>query len=462
MNTVVIGGGISGLAAAYGLSKAGISCTLLEKSGRLGGVIRTEKIDGCLAESGPDSYLAAKPAALELIREVGLESEVIGSNDDRRSTFIRRAGDWVKVPDGLLSLIPSKILPLVTTPLFGVGTKAKMALEMIGRPPGERPDRSVADFVREHYSQEMVDYLVEPMLSGIFGGDAELLSARSSLPHLVALETKYGSLSRGALEARRKKPANAGPKPPLFQTLRGGLGTLVERLHFQIAGKARIVRKEAEAIRRDAFGYRIRVDGQWIRADQLILATPAWEAARLLSDEHPTLAHSLQKIRYGSSAVVPLVFDQADVADAVNGFGFLVPRKERIVVTAGTWVRNKFNDRVPAGKALLRCSITDDQRLGADDEGLIRLVREDLHRLLGIDAVPREASVARWRGAVPQYTVGHAERLKDIEEELARIPNLHLSGNGFTGLGLPDCIARSRKCVTEIVASTSGMHAAYR
>lgn len=221
---IIIGGGISGLTAAYTLTKAGRPVTLIEREPVLGGLLQTRLIEGCVVEGGPDSFLAAKPAATELIHEVGLGADLIGSNDHQRVTYIRRHGRMVPMPDGLMMMVPTKIWPMVTTPLLGWSTKLKMGLEYFRRPPSaELPERSVADFVRDHYGQEAVDYLAEPLLSGVYGGDPADLSVNSTLARFVELERKYGSLTRGTLLSRRDNPPAAGS---LFRTLKGGLHDL--------------------------------------------------------------------------------------------------------------------------------------------------------------------------------------------------------------------------------------------
>src|SRR5206468_12989460 len=233
---VIIGGGISGLSTAYYLSKAGVPSTVVESRSRLGGVIQTEQIDGCTLEAGPDSFLSAKPAARDLIRDLGLSGEVIGSNDHLRVTFVRKHGRLVPLPDGLMMMVPTKILPLVTTSLLSTGTKIRMGMELLRSPKMKAGDESVADFVREHYGQEAVDYLAEPLLSGIYGGDPRELSVSAVLPRFVELATRYGSLTRGMLASRAQAPKSPAPAP-LFRTLKGGLGQLVDAVSAAIRGK---------------------------------------------------------------------------------------------------------------------------------------------------------------------------------------------------------------------------------
>src|SRR5215831_16556247 len=227
--TLIIGGGISGLSTAYYLAKGGASSTIIESRPRLGGVIQTERVDGCTIEAGPDSFLSVKPAAMDLIRELGLAGDVIGSNDHLRVTFVKRNGRLVPLPDGLMMMVPTKVLPLLSTPLLGLGSKARMGLELLRAPKPKAEDQSVADFVREHYGQEAVDYLAEPLLSGVYGGDPRELSVQAVLPRFVELAAKHGSLTRGVLASRAQAPKQQSPAP-LFRTLKAGLGDLVNAL----------------------------------------------------------------------------------------------------------------------------------------------------------------------------------------------------------------------------------------
>src|SRR5579872_2486795 len=239
MRVVIIGGGISGLSAAYYLAKGDMSSTIIESRPRLGGVIQTERVEGCTIEAGPDSFLSAKPAALDLIRELGLEGDVIGSNDHLRVTFVRKGGRLIPLPDGLMMMVPTKIMPLVSTGLVSWSTKIRMGMELLRAPKPKAGDESVAEFIQEHYGSEAVDYLAEPLLSGIYGGNPKELSVRSVLPRFVDLANQYSSLTRGVLASRAKAPKNPNPAP-LFRTLKGGLGQLVDSVTAAIGDKAEV------------------------------------------------------------------------------------------------------------------------------------------------------------------------------------------------------------------------------
>jgi oxygen-dependent protoporphyrinogen oxidase len=262
---VIVGGGIAGLSAAYDLAKAGTPYTLIEKLPRLGGVIQTTARDGCIVEGGPDSFISQKPEALALIKELGLEQEVIGSNDHSRITYILRHGRLVRLPEGIRMIVPTRVWPLVKSPLLGWGTKLRMGLELF-RKPVSNPDRSVADFVIDHFGRETLDYLAEPLLSGVYGGDPREMSVVSVLGPFAEMEKKSGSLARAVLkQTRAPKPHGSGA---LFRTLKGGLGTLTANLAERIMSR----RGDVEAIERRQNGFRVRVSGDWIDASSVILA----------------------------------------------------------------------------------------------------------------------------------------------------------------------------------------------
>src|SRR4051812_8287611 len=302
---VIIGGGVSGLSAAYYLSKAGIPATLVESRPRLGGVIQTEQVDGCTLESGPDSFLSAKPAALDLIRDLGLSQDVIGSNDHLRVTFVKKNGRLVALPDGLMMMVPTKVMPLVVSPLLSWPTKIRMGMELLRAPKMRGEDESVADFVREHYGQEAVDYLAEPLLSGIYGGDPRQLSVRAVLPRFVELSQKYGSLTKGVLASRAQAKQQGAPAP-LFRTLKGGLGQMVDAVASAIAPHTDIVRQRAQSVERTASGYRVRLDDGWLDADQLVLACEAHSASGLVGAVDGRVSEILGSVGYSSSMIVAM------------------------------------------------------------------------------------------------------------------------------------------------------------
>lgn len=313
-HVVIIGGGISGLSAAYDLARAGIPHTLFEKSPRLGGVIETRQQDDCVLECGPDSFLAAKPEAAALIKELGLDGELIGSNDSQRTTYILKHGQMVPLPEGIMMIVPTKVMPVVKSPLLGWGTKFRMAAELLRR-PRRYQDRSVAEFVMDHFGEETLDYLAEPLLSGVYGGDPRQLSAASVLPRFVEMEATRGSLGRAAIGTRSSTGGS------LFKTLASGLGAMIGALAIY----ANVRHTEIEAIERRGNCFRVRADGGWLDASNVIVATPAHAAASLLPRVDPELTRLLGAIPYSSSVIVSLIFEAAAFDGTRAGFGFLVP-----------------------------------------------------------------------------------------------------------------------------------------
>lgn len=447
MRTLIIGGGITGLSAAYELVQAGRRPTIVEQQPKLGGVIQTDTVEGCVLEGGPDSFLSAKPAANELIQEVGLGSELISSNDASRVTYLLKNGRLVPLPDGLMMMVPTKILPVAVSPLLSWGTKIRMGLEYFRKPPAAAPgDRTVAEFISDHYGQEAVDYLAEPLLSGVYGGSVARLSVGSVLTRFVDLETKYGSLTRGVLESRKRAPKAAKPAP-LFQTLKGGLAQLTGELERRIAGRCEVITGRAESVERAEGGYVVKVDGTAVDASSVIMACPAWQAGVLLRAVDERLAALLEGIEYSSSVTLALGYRRADCGPIPPGFGFLIPSKERKTLVACTFVGAKFPYRVPDTHVVLRCFLGGAQNEGVldcSDDEIAATVRGELRALLGWDTEPAFVRIRRWRKSMAQYTVGHAARVAEMRERLRGLPGLQLAGNAYEGIGIPDCVRTGR------------------
>lgn len=448
----IVGGGISGLSTAYYLAQAGIPSTLIESRPRLGGVIQSEYVDGCVVEGGPDSFISMKPAAMDLIRELGMADDVIGSNDHLRVTYVWKGGRLVPLPDGLQLMVPTKLVPLLTTRLLSWPTKIRMGMELF-HPPGRHPeDQSVAEFVTSHYGAEAVDYLAEPLLSGIYGGSPSALSINSVLPRFVELEAKYGSLTKGVLTELKANKAQA-KKLPLFRTLKSGLGQLVSTLSERIDGHATVLRRRAESVERTAGGFRVRLDDGWLECAQLVLACEAHNAAKLAGPLDARLAELLSGITYSSSMTVALGFPNSAFPKPLDGFGFLVPKRERRRLVACTWVGTKFSHRVPEGTTLLRCflgGMDDGGILAEADDAIIAAVVHELHEIAGFRAQPSFSRIFRWPLSMAQYTVGHPARLAEIEARTAAIPGLQLAGNAYTGIGIPDCIRMGKQAAASI------------
>ena len=476
MRIAIIGGGIAGLAAAYELQKsraAGqpVEYTLYETRPRLGGSLASEVVAGAVLEAGPDSFLTEKPAAAELCRELGLGDALLPSNDAARKTWIVVKNRLVALPDGLMFLIPTKLVPTALTPLFSLRTKIRMGLELLHPPRASESDESVAALVERHYGAEAVDRLADPLLSGIYGGDATQLSARTVLARLVEMEKKYGSLTRGMLAAhkRMREAAKNSSKtqkraaPPIFTALRGGMQQLVDALAATLDPAAIRTGTPVSKLERTANGWRITTAAAAEQYDAIIMAAPAWAAGAMLSGADAQLGEELAGIPYSSSITLNLVYDESSLGALPEGFGFLVPASEGRAMLACTFVHRKFLGRTPPGKAVFRAflgGMRGEAMLAESDEALVATVRRELSQILGkkvFDAAaePEHVQVARWRRAMAQYAVGHQERMQRIRARLTALPGLRLAGNAYDGIGIPDCIRLGRQAARELTGPAS-------
>jgi protoporphyrinogen/coproporphyrinogen III oxidase len=455
----IMGGGISGLAAAFALEKARLSgaaleYVLYESSSRLGGVLVTEQIDGYLLEAGPDSFLTEKPWAADLCRELGLEDQLIGSNDRDRKTYILTKGKLVEIPDGLMFMVPTKLLPTLISPLFSVRTKLRMAREWFHPPHRAEADESVASMVERHYGTEMVDRLADPLLSGVYGGEANQLSVRAVLPRFAEMEAKYGSLGRAMLAARSKMPASPNDARPLFTSMKNGMQQMVDALVSRLSPATLRRNTCVRSLRRENMRWMVSAGTASHEFDAVILATPAHVSAELVQTCAPQLASELAAIDYTSSITINLGYDQGVRSSLPPGFGFLVPRSERRKMLAATFVHNKFPHRAPPDRALLRCFIggkDNESLLQASDDEIVEIVRGELQQILDLTADPLFARVSRWKRAMAQYGVGHLERLQRIDKSLQELAGLALAGNGYRGIGVPDCIRSGNEAAARIL-----------
>jgi len=475
MRTAIIGGGIAGLAAAFELevaraAGARVGYTLFEARERLGGCLASEIVGGAVLERGPDSFLSEKPAGAELCRELGLGDDLLASNDAARKTWIVVKNRLVALPDGLMFLVPTKLIPTALTRLFSWKTKMRMGLELLLPPrPSGLPDESVAALVERHFGIETVERLADPLLSGIFGGDATQLSARTVLPRLVEMESEYGSLTRGMLAAHRKmRRAAAGRNRTsggggssraaargAFSTLRGGMQQLVDALTARLDPTR--VRRSTPVVGLEKVdgGWKVRADGTMEFYDAVIMASPAWVAGELLGQVDAALGEELSAILYSSSITVNLIYDEARLGPLPEGFGFLVPAIEGRAMLACTFAHRKFLGKTPARKAVLRAFLgvmRNEARAAETDAALVGKVRRELREILGVRAEPEFTQVSRWRRAMAQYAVGHQERMERIAARVEELPGLWLAGNAYDGIGIPDCIRLGRKAARELAA----------
>ena len=413
-----------------------------------------------MVEAGPDSFITEKPWATDLCRDVGLGDQLIGSNDADRKTYILTNGRLVEMPDGLMFMVPTKILPTGLSPLFSWKTKLRMTQELFRPPAAADHDESVATFVERHYGSEMVDRLADPLLSGVYGGEASSLSVRAVLPRFAEMERTHGSLGRAMLAARKKMAA--GPRrsaPPLFTSLKNGMQHLAETVISRLAPTSLLVNAPVQAVQREGGTWIVSAGMQSDQFDSIIVALPAPAAAQVLRIVSPHLSAELAAIQYSSSITVGLGYDRDVRKSLPPGFGFLVPRSEGKKLLAATFVHNKFPHRAPDDRALLRCFFAAQNAEDVwplTDEQIVGIVRHELQQILGprvsgLRAQPLFARVYKWKSAMAQYGVGHLDRLERIESLRQQLPGLSLAGNAYRGIGVPDCVRSGRDAAKQLM-----------
>lgn len=453
----IVGGGISGLAAAFALEKerrqgAPLDYVIFESSDRFGGVIRSERTHGCLIEAGPDSFLTEKPWAADLCRELGLGDQLIGSNDTARKTYLLINGRLVAVPDGLMFMVPTQLRPMFFSPLFSWSTKLRILREWFYRRGSKDSDVTVAEFVERHYGPEMVERVADPLLAGVYGGSADELSVNSVLPRFREMESSHGSLGRGML-AVRKRHASPNP-PPLFTSLRNGMQQLVDALVARFPTGAQRLNTSVARVKAESGKWLVVAEGRTQEFDAVIIATPAYAAARLLENASE-ITPELAGIPYSSSVTVALGYDAKVRKTLPAGFGFLIPRSEDRRMIAATFVHNKFPFRSPEEVTLIRCFLGGTRNpaiLESSEEQIQVTIRRELEQILGIRAEPLLIRIHKWKNAMAQYNVGHAGRIDRINQFVSRMPGLALAGNAYGGIGVPDCVRSGSEAAAKVLA----------
>lgn len=445
----IVGGGISGLAAAYYLTKHGIRPTLIEKEPRVGGLIRTDRIDGCDLEAGPDSFIASKPELRELAVELGIEDRIIPSNDARRRVFLARDGALTPMPPGMIMMAPSDLVAALRSRFFSARTKLRFLREWFAKPRQRPGDVSVGDFVRDHFGDEVLELVAEPLLTGVYGGTARDLGMESVLPRFLNYERDYGSVIRGA----RQEQKGRKPGVSLFQSFAGGMQTVVDALQQQLTPHMDLIHTEATHLSRTDATWRVlTLDGPY-DAEHVILAVPAFTAGTLLESTVPEASAMLNAIPYSSAILVTDLFAGEHFDHPLDGFGFLISQSQRTTIAASTWISTKFPSRVAPGRVALRSFIVGEEALAlekADDRHIAKRVQEDLRRWMSLEAEPLQTLVTRWPHSMPQYSVGHSGGIAQLAEILAAFPGLHLCGNAYGGVGIPDCIRMARKAADRV------------
>lgn len=473
---VIIGGGIAGLSAAYYVSKgskSGIKITLLEQAVYWGGKLVTERIPfgagDFVIEGGPDTFVVTKPWGVELCKELGLADRLRGTNPETKKTYILKNGRLHELPGGLTMMVPTEFGPLLRTGLLSWPEKARMGLDFVLPAARGDGDETLGAFVTRRLGRAAYENLIEPLMSGIYAGDGDRLSLQATFPYLRDLERQHGGLVKGALALRqerlRRAPRNGNnpaPRPGsrgIFLTPLTGLAEITEAIVGRLETNEVDLRLQttAQRLSRETQGYSVILSsGESLLADGVILATPAFIAAELIADFAPELAAQLSSIDYVSTATVTLAYRESDLPRPLDGYGYVIPRCEGRKALACTWTSTKFPHRAPDGYALLRVFVGragQEGEIAWDEAGLLQAARAELRLTLGITAEPLLKRIYRWEKAMPQYNLGHPERLRRIEAYLTAHPGLALAGNGYQGIGIPDCIHSGELAAEKMLSS---------
>ena len=450
---VVVGGGISGLAAAHRLIALGqTNVTLIEASPRLGGTIQTECRDGFLIERGPDSFISEKPEALELAKQLGLESRLIQTNEKFRRSFIVQGGRLRAVPEGFQLLAPSRLWPFLTSDIFSIAGKMRMAADLVlpRKSTNGTQDESLASFVRRRLGHEALERMAQPMVGGIYTADPETLSLRATLPRFLDMERKHRSLIVAMLrQGQAQKSGTSGARYSLFLSFDRGVQVLVDAL-ARIKADIRL-NTRVESVRLNNRVWTITTNTGELEAGAVCLAVPAYIAASLLDGSLPG---KFRQMKYASTATLNFGYERSAVQHPLDGFGFVVPFIEKRSLIACTFSSVKFSGRAPDGHVLLRAfagGALQPDIFALDESEMAARVEADLRELLGITAKPLFTEVAKWERSMPQYEVGHLDRVNEIENEVSKLPGLALAGNAYRGAGIPDCIRSGQVAADSIL-----------
>jgi oxygen-dependent protoporphyrinogen oxidase len=475
---VVVGGGVTGLTAAYDIHRRrpDVELVLYESRSALGGNIRTDREDGFIVDAGPDSFVITKPDALALCHELGLEPELCATEDEARHVYFAHKGGLELMPGGMALAVPTRIGPLLGTPLVSLPGRLRMLLEPFIPPRRSAGDESMEAFLTRRLGSNGAKRLAGPLLSGIYAGDIKELSMSATFPQLVELEQKYGSLIRGFLALELSRGGGSGEKPGLssvyrwlrrsgaaqaaspFRSMKRGMATLIDTLAATLPPGVVQKGTEVTAIERaEGRAFRVVSRAGSVLADAVVLATPAHVAARLVPDGE--IARELSRIEYVSTATVFFGLEKAQVANSLHGFGFIVPPGEGEIL-AGTWVSSKWSGRARDGTALVRAFVggaRDPERVrSSSDAELTAFAKGELERLMGPLGAPRFSRVYRYEDASPQPRIGHGALLERVRaRSLAILPGLYLVGSAYDGVGIPDCVRQARGAAAAAVAGLS-------
>jgi len=465
---VVVGGGVAGLAAAHRLLEVApdLEVVLLEAQDRLGGTIRTERVDGFVIDRGPDAIITEKPSALKLVERLGLQDRIVRTQDAHRGAYVVAHGRLVPVPEGFALLAPSAWWPLMSSSVLSWSGKIRAAGDLILPRGPEAADESLGGFVARRLGPEMLERLAQPMVGGIYGTAPGVLSLEATMPRFRTLEREHRSVALGLMRgvARMKKlrrgeeTAATGARYGLFISFDGGIQVLTDALAASLPGEVRLS-TPVRGLERRGEGFLLKLaDGEEIEADGVILATAAHVSARLVEPEDARLAQHLDAIPYGSSVTIALAYRREEIPHPLDAFGFVVPTVEGRSLMACTWSSVKWPGRAPEGMVLLRCFLGGEGRDHAaklDEETLLADCRRELKRLMGIEAAPSLVRVDRHVEVMPRYRVGHLVRAEQIEARVAALPRLELAGGFTRGVGIPDSV-KSGEAAAESLAAQLG------
>lgn len=447
---IVVGGGITGLAACYRLQHEAahrgipLDVTLLEATERVGGVIRTEHRDGFLLEHGPDAFISTKPAAKALCEELGIADQFIGTNPKVRRSFVVRNGELHPVPEGFYMMAPGSFKPFFKSPLFSWQGKLRMAMELFIPRRGRDTDEAVAHFVRRRLGTEAFTRIAQPMIGGIYTSDAENLSLKATFPRFLEMENEHGSIIK-ALRAQKRQAAQtsqdtSGPRYSLFLSFKSGMQTLVDTLTEAVSDCIKLGASVEHIQYTEPAGWHVSLAaGESLNAELLCIALPAHQAGALIQNVSTPLATQFNAIPYASSATINLAFRQSDITHPLDGMGFVVPATENLSLIGCSFSSVKFEGRAPTEHVLLRAFIGEPESKKSESE-LIELCKADLTPILGIKGEPQFADVSKHPQAMAQYQVGHQEVVNTVERLAGELPGFAVAGNGYHGVGIPDCI----------------------
>jgi oxygen-dependent protoporphyrinogen oxidase len=465
----VVGGGIAGLAAAHRLVELSrdrqrpLTVTLLEAGRRLGGSISTERVDGFVIEAGPDSFISEKPWALHLCERIGLTPRLIGTRDEHRRTYVVHDGRLHALPDGFLLLAPTRLWPLVTSRLFTWPGKLRMAVDLLLPRGPQHRDESLGSFVTRRLGREALERVAQPLVGGIYTADPDELSLAATMPRFLEMERRFRSVIWAMWSQQRRAPAAAratsGARWSLFVSVDDGMQTLVDTLARHLPEGVIRVNSAVAAVHREHSWRLATTDGTTLEADAVVLATPAHQAARIIAATDPQLGAELRGVPYASSATVSLAYRTEDLPRGLDGFGFVVPLVEARSIVACTYSSMKYPGRAPVAHVLLRAFVggaLQEALYQQADAAMADSVRRELRELLGITSTPLLTRIHRHPHAMPQYRVGHLDRMARIDACLVRHRGLALAGNAYRGVGIPDCIHSGELAAEQIDRQLEG------